>query len=232
MADYRSATRAGRLAYAPLAGGSASVQRPYRMALAHLHAAGIAWLPGLAAVRACPPDERAVLAEQFAGGYGCEPTSSMARLFDAVAALIGVRQVVGYGAQAVTELEAVAGLDPSPYAFVVAADPDGVLVADPAPVLRAIVRDLRARTSVRVISARFHTAVANLAVEFANRARRTTGLSTVALTGDLFQNARLLSSTRWRLVSAGFEVLTHTRVPPNDGGIAYGQLAVAAATWA
>ncbi len=94
LADYAGFERAYHLAYVPLAGGDAAIRRPYRVALAHLQAAGVEWDDDLPPVAACPPAERTVLARQLRAGLNTVPTSSLGRLFDAVAALIGLRQTV------------------------------------------------------------------------------------------------------------------------------------------
>ncbi len=226
LADYKGYQRLARLKYVPLAGGDISVLRPYRMALSHLWAAGLAWDPDLAPVRACPEDERRVLLHQLETGLGCAPTSSMGRLFDAVSALVGVRQVVAYEAQAAIELEGLsrdADCGSTRYAFGVDAGQLPV-VFDPAPVLAAIIDDKRTGTPTGVIGARFHRAVADLVVDLA--ATEDTGNQPVALSGGVFQNALLLRLVLDGLRAKGFGVITHRHVPPNDGGIALGQLLV------
>jgi hydrogenase maturation protein HypF len=245
VADYRGFRRAAHLAYVPLAGGDAAVHRPYRMALAHLRAAGAGWDTDLPPVAACPPVERAALAHQLATGLGCVPTSSMGRLFDAVSSLLGIRHVVDFEAQAAIELESRArGVDPNgAYAFALApnrelsgqflptrGELDGdPLIADPGPVLRALVADLRAGVAVGVAAARFHAAVVALIVKLARRIRDEQDLDTVALSGGVFGNALLLGGAARALRADGFTVLRHRRVPPNDGGLALGQLVVSAA---
>ncbi len=227
LADYKGYRRLAQLKYVPLAGGDVSVLRPYRMALAHLWAAGIDWDPDLPPVAACPPAERKVLAHQLDTGLGCAPTSSMGRLFDAVSALAGVRQVVAYEAQAAIELEGLSrgvGVAGAEYAFDVQRGLTTII--DPAPVLHAIVGDHRARVPAETIGARFHSAVAALIVELAVQARETTAARTIALSGGVFQNALLLQQALKLLRDRGFIVITHRRVPPNDGGIALGQLLV------
>ncbi|WP_314250298.1 carbamoyltransferase HypF [Streptomyces sp. DSM 40907] len=237
LADYAGFTRFAHLAYVPLPGGDAAVHRPYRMALSHLRAAGIDRTPELPCTAACPPGELALLERQLERGLNCVPTSSMGRLFDAVSSLAGICHLAGYEAQAAIELEGAAlgasGADPGPgYAFGLHAPPGpdgGPVTADPAPVLAAVVADVRAGTDPALIAARFHTCVAALVATLCVLARERHGLDTVALTGGVFANTLLSSACARRLGAAGFTVLRHGRVPPNDGGLALGQLMVAAA---
>jgi hydrogenase maturation protein HypF len=233
VADYARFRRFAHLGYVPLPGGDAAVRRPYRMALAHLHAAGVAWEDDLPPVAACPPAERDVLAHQLVSGLGCVPTSSVGRLFDAVSALLGIRQVVDFEAQAAIELESRSrGVDPGAreYSFALREQgPGDPLIADPAPVIRAVVTDLRDGVAAETAGARFHAAVVSLIVALADRARRELDVHDVALTGGVFQNALLLSATSRALRAAGFSVLRHRRVPAGDGGLALGQLLIASA---
>ncbi|MEP7091135.1 MAG: carbamoyltransferase HypF [Nocardioidaceae bacterium] len=232
VATYASFRRAAHLRYVPLAGGDVSVLRPYRMALSHLRAAGVPWDDDIPAVAACPRRERVVLAHQLDTGFGCVPTSSMGRLFDAVSSLLGVRHVVDYEAEAAIELESLArSVDlADPYRFGVqpAGDDTAGLVADAGPVVRAVVADVRRGTSRPVVAARFHRGVAELMVTLAEHERARTGLATVALGGGVFQNALLLETGTRLLEDAGFTVLRPRLLPPNDGGIALGQVLVGA----
>ena len=240
MVGYGSFSRMAHLRYVPLAGGDASIVRPYRMALAHLYAAGVPWDEGLPPVRACPPDERSVLAHQLDTGFGCAPTSSMGRLFDAVASLAGVRQHADYEAEAAIELESLALSAPAQvanaarYAFDIKtidikdAGTDEPVIADPGPVITSVAADVLAGEPISLVALRFHTAVSDLIVDLAERARERTGLERVALGGGVFQNALLLDKAQHALTDRGFTVLRPRLLPPNDGGIALGQILVGA----
>ncbi|MCC6616197.1 MAG: carbamoyltransferase HypF [Anaerolineae bacterium] len=232
IADYDGFRRAAHLKYIPLPGGDASIKRPYRLALAHLWAAGIGWDETLAPVASCSETEQRVLRRQFETGFNTVSSSSMGRLFDAVAALIGVRETITYEAQAAIELE---GLLPpldaavndraSAYTFDLFDNGDGRII-DPAPVIAAVVADVRQGVLPEIIAGRFHAAVAVVVARICAYLRADTGLDTVALSGGVFQNVHLLDATARRLRGRGFTVLTHRVVPANDGGLALGQAVI------
>ncbi|WP_327592962.1 carbamoyltransferase HypF [Streptomyces chartreusis] len=232
LADYAGFTRFGHLSYVPLPGGDTAVRRPYRMALAQLRAAGLDWSGDLPCTAACPPDELRLLQRQLERDLNCVPTSSMGRLFDAVSSLAGVCHRAGYEAQAAVELEAAAleapADDPIAYAFALGVGEP--VRADSAPVIAAIVRDLREGRTAATVAARFHRGVAGLVHALCLRARERHGLDTVALTGGVFANTLLSSACAAALREDGFTVLRHRLVPPGDGGLALGQLMVAGRT--
>jgi len=234
VGGYAAVARVGHLRAVAMPGGDVTVRRPYRAALAHLRAAGIAWdadLAPVAAAGADGPAELAVLARQLERGVGCATTSSAGRLFDAVASLLGVRQVATYEAQAAMALEELAvqgAAVPAPYRCALDAR-DGVLELDPRSVLAALVRDRRAGVVAAASAAGFHRALADGLVEMAALAAARDGCSTVGLTGGVFQNAVLARAVGAGLADRGLRVLTHRVVPPNDGGLALGQAAVVAA---
>jgi hydrogenase maturation protein HypF len=228
LADYEGYERAAHLRYGWLPGGDAGVRNPCRMALSHLHAAGVAWDPKLPCVAACTPTERAVLARQLQTGLRCVPTSSMGRLFDAVSSLAGVCQRVAYEAEAAMRFEglargAIAGCE-LPYAFALGSTGE----ADPRPVLTAAAADVLAGVDPAVVAARFHLAVVQVVADVAVALRTRTGLGTVALSGGVFLNVLLTTLCAERLRHDGFRVLRHRLVPPSDAGLALGQLVIAA----
>lgn len=223
VADYQQFERVAHLKYVPLAGGDASVQKPYRMALTQLWAADMNWDVDLPCVGGCPEQEQVILHHQLTNNFNTVPTSSMGRLFDAVAALIGVRQIISYEAQAAIELESMATLvHETPYRFTY---DEGKI--DPKSMIQAIIKDMRAGIPVTIISGRFHLAVANMILQVALEIRSATCLNIVALSGGVFQNLLLLHQSKALLFANDFDVLIHRCVPANDGGIAIGQASIA-----
>ena len=164
-----------------------------------------------------------------AKGVNAPLTSSAGRLFDAAAAILGVRDAINYEGQAAIELEQLA--DPAEtraYRAGLAAG-QGPFQACGADLLHAILDDLTAQVPAPVIAARFHHGVAALIEAGCVLLRQSSGLGTVALSGGVFQNMLLLRATAARLEARGFRVLTHSRVPCNDGGISLGQAVIAGA---
>lgn len=232
LGSYDAVERVGHLRPVHLPGGDAAVRRPLRTALAHLEAAGVQVPPDLALVAQAEPNELAVVGRMVSTGAGCTPTTSMGRLFDAVASLLGVRQSVDYEGQAAIELEALAATAPPVKAGDWALDvltPDDSVILDPTPTVRAAVAAVGAGTPTAEAARAFHEAVAEAVARSARLLRDRTGISTVGLTGGVFANTVLTQACQGRLGEDGFTVLVHRLVPPNDGGLALGQVAVAAA---
>ncbi|MEV5703756.1 carbamoyltransferase HypF [Actinoallomurus sp. NPDC052274] len=225
LADLTGFQRAGHLRPVPLPGGATAIREPWRMAAAY----GVPATLAVARRNAAMWDQVVAVGR---AGLGAPPTSSVGRLFDAVAAVLGVRDRINYEGQAAVELEQRA--DPwersaYPVRLEDAGDGGPSFVVPGAELVQAVVDDLLAGTSVPAIAGRFHNAVGDLVVAGAVRLREATGLTTVALSGGVFQNLLLLERAVTGLEAAGFAVLVHHRVPPNDGGISLGQAAVAIA---
>jgi len=209
--DLVSFERIAHLEPVPLPGGEAAIREPWRMAAAYLERAG----------RTVPFERWPLVRESLK--VNAPLSSGAGRLFDAVAALLGVRETVSYEGQAAIELEYLAGAaTAAPYGCTL----DGATIRG-ADLVGAAADDLAAGRPRAEIAAAFHEGVA---AAFAAACTAAGHRGTVALSGGSFQNLRLLASLRGRLEDAGFRVLSHRLVPPNDGGVSYGQAAVAAAT--
>jgi hydrogenase maturation protein HypF len=228
VADLESCRRVGHLRPCPMPGGAAPIREPWRM--------GVAWallsLGTDAALRHCSRlDPRAALVADLVESPGAPLTTSVGRLFDAVAALVGVRSTVSYEGQAAIELEALARTVPAgkapPYP-VERAWEDGKLVLDPRPLIASVLKGREKGTPVAQIAASFHEGLALGVVTAAVELARVNGQQAVALSGGVFQNARFSELVYEGLVEAGLTVLVHRAVPPNDGGISVGQAAIAA----
>ena len=224
VADLRTSVRVGHLAPMTMPGGAAAIREPWRMAVAWAAAAGVE--------TSFDDDRLSAVADLAARGHG-PVTTSMGRLFDAVAALLGLRTTVTYEGQAAIVLEAAAAAVPRSeaptYPVDVAADGHGQVVLDPRPLIVAAVADHAAGAPVAVVAAGVHEALGRAAAGAGVSLARQHGLTTAALSGGVFQNVRLSAIVEEELTAAGLEVLVHQQVPANDGGISIGQAAVAAA---
>jgi hydrogenase maturation protein HypF len=226
VGDLEACERVGHLRAVRMPGGEQAVRQPWRMACAWMREA-LGEAPAVPATLAAAVDERrwGAVAELAATGTASPLTSSMGRLFDAVAALCAVRTQVNYEGQAAAELEAAA--DPGErHAYPL---PAAGSVLDPRPTVLAVMSDLEHDLPVATVSARFHNAIARATASACLEAAERHGLDSVVLSGGVFQNALLLARTSAGLAEHGLRVLVPEQLPPNDGGISYGQAAVAAA---
>ncbi|GCF09974.1 carbamoyltransferase HypF [Dictyobacter arantiisoli] len=236
--------RLAYLTYIPLIGGEQAIRQPWRMAAAYLaHVYGSAFLE--VAIPFTQQLDRAkwhILAQMMSSHLNSPPTSSLGRLFDAVAALLGLPQGLAqsnvlYEGQAAVELEMQATYatdamqeETELYPFLMdRIEGQMTTVLNVAPLIRAIVNDIQQGRTVPKIAYRFHCTIAELLAQACHEIRKQTGLSSVALSGGVFQNRLLLEQLITRLEAFSFQVYTNRRVPPNDGGLSLGQLAIAAA---
>ncbi|MBX6767015.1 MAG: carbamoyltransferase HypF [Actinomadura rubrobrunea] len=227
VADLAGYERAGHLEAVPMPGGAKAIREPWRMAAAYLDALYGDDLPDLDVVRR-NRERWAAVTRMARTGTNAPLTTSAGRLFDAVAAVAGVRDSVTYEGQAAVELEQRVHLgEHGAYQAGLAEGPE--LVVSGKDLVRAAVEDLAAGAEVGRVAARFHNGLARAVVDAAELLRSRTGLGTVALSGGVFQNVVLLERVVSGLEGAGFAVLVHSRVPPNDGGVSLGQAVVAAA---
>ena len=233
LADYRRVARFGQ---APMPGGAMAVKRPYRMALGYLLGVEEGFHPSPSAqkgldgfVGRLDAREVDIVRVQLERRLNAPVASSAGRLFDAVASLLGIRDVAEYEAQAAIELELLAEPghhEPLPFAIV---GRDGLLVYDPRPTLTELLSCVAAGIPAAVLAARFQETVAAVTLAFVREVGLETGLRNVAVSGGVFQNQWLATTVVERLGAEGFQVHTNNQVPANDGGISYGQAAVAAA---
>jgi hydrogenase maturation protein HypF len=227
VADLKDAERIAHLDYVPLPGGARAIREPWRLAAVYLQRAyGDGFLNlNLPFVNELDRTKWNTLRSMVSTQTNCPETSSMGRLFDAVSALLGVRNRVNYEGQAAIELEAIASRETTKsYEFEI----DGDIIKSE-KVIQQAVDDLLGGVAQAEVSAAFHLGVVELIANVAMRVRAERNLTRVALSGGVFQNMFLLERVCSRLASCGFEVLTHSRVPANDGGISFGQAAVASA---
>lgn len=224
-------TRLAHFAYVPMPGGDAVTKEPWRMALSYLFFTFGETLYDFTLPLFQKIEERKikVILEMIQKGVNCQRTSSLGRLFDALAAILGVRLQVSYEGQAAVELEMILdeneeGLYPFEWE-----KGEECYVISPAPIISGVVGDLLEGKSPSRISYKFHQTLIQLFAELVNQLREETGLDRIALSGGVFQNATLLFGLEKTLQERGFSVFSHSKVPTNDGGISLGQAAIAAA---
>ncbi|MBV8052196.1 MAG: carbamoyltransferase HypF, partial [Acidobacteriaceae bacterium] len=219
--------------YVPLPGGAAAIREPWRMAVSYLaHHFGREFLShNIPFVCQLDAAKTSLILRMIEQKINSPLTSSCGRLFDAVAALAGIRKQVNYEAQAAIELEmAILPSDrQDAYTFDLMPDGDGWIIGT-RPLFAAVLSDLRKKTIVGDISRRFHNGLAQVFVQIAELVRERTALSRVCLSGGTFNNLYLSRQFESGLSEAGFEVFTHHEVPAGDGGLSLGQAVIAAAS--
>jgi hydrogenase maturation protein HypF len=224
VADYKSYQRAFHLEYFPLPGGDAAIKKPARTALALLWSHGLEWDERLDSVAELCAQDQMILHAQLERNINTPMTSSMGRLFDAAAALAGVRQKVNYEGQAAIEFEALAdSAEAGKYSFGLNQD-----TVETRTMLEALIKDVMEGVSPSKISAKFHNGLADMAREACLKIKSETGIDEVALSGGVWQNITLLGRTLSLLETSGFKVYIHREVPTNDGGLSLGQAVIAA----
>jgi hydrogenase maturation protein HypF len=238
VGDATGYDRAAHLRNLPLPGGERAIREPWRLAGAYLRESFGAEFPqelaDLDFCRRLDPGAWSVIEQMLAGGINTPLASSAGRLFDAVAALLGLAWEARYEGEPAMALEAEAGGERrearGEYGWEVE-DEGGVLIADVRPMVRHIVQDLRGGVRAAEIAAGFQESFARMLVELAAQVAEQRGLPVVALSGGTFQNRFLLERCCELIESKGLRPVHHRNVPPNDGGIALGQALVAAAQW-
>jgi hydrogenase maturation protein HypF len=229
VCDLASYRRLAHLRYAPMPGGDLAARTPWRAACGYLSLEPAVAPAFRLAFEGVNPRERAVAERQVAASLNAPLASSLGRLFDAAAAVLGVRRVSAYEGQAAMELEALAGRRLASAVSPPVMPPSGEpWVLDPVPLLVELGERRRSGETPEDLAAAFHTAVADAITGLAASACEREGLRFVALGGGVFQNARLLVSVREGLEARGLRVLMPRRLGPNDGAVSYGQAAVAA----
>ncbi len=223
VGNYAQYERKFHLRYVPLPGGDISIRIPARMALAHLWAYHIDWNYSLPAVSALCMEDKTVLQVQLDRQINTPKTSSMGRLFDAVAALIGVRSRVSYEGQAAIEMEALVDPDESgSYPLII---DNGII--DPQPLFESLIIDIHKNIPINKLSARYHNSIVQVSIDICKSIRRENKINTVALSGGVWQNKVLLENTIKKLKNEQFDVMIHHTIPTNDGGLSLGQALIA-----
>jgi hydrogenase maturation protein HypF len=230
LADFRGYERVGHLKYIPLPGGDTAIRKPARVALAYLWAYEYDWEPEYYPVFALCAEERSIIKAQLEKHINAPLTSSMGRLFDAIASIAGIRHQVNYEAQAAIEFEALADPEETGAYELSLEKVDGhsshAYQVDAGLLIGNVLQDLQNGVPPARISSRFHNGVARMVSDMCIRLRQDYGINDVVLSGGVWQNLTLLTRTYDSLVGNNFTVYTHKQVPTNDGGLALGQAVI------
>jgi len=229
IANFSSFSRVAHLKEIPLPGGEQAIKEPWRMALSYLKTSygKDFYRPAHKWLKRIDPHKLSLVSTLIEKKINSPLTSSMGRLFDAVASIIGLRDEVNYEGQAAIELEMLTSKqEKGDYPFEIF--PEGEeLIIDATPIIRAVIDDLNRGKRRDIIAARFHNSVSSIILKICQLLREKRGLNKVALSGGVFQNIYLLERAFSLLGKAGFRTHTHQYVPANDGGISLGQAIIA-----
>ncbi|SHI66614.1 hydrogenase maturation protein HypF [Geosporobacter subterraneus DSM 17957] len=226
LCNYDDFQRVGRLNYMKMPGGEAAIKEPWRMALSQLYALEKEdfRLPQTMDV---PVEDMKGVIQLLRSKINSPETSSMGRLFDSVAGLLGISKTITYEAQGAIELEGVADLSEAvSYSYKVEML-DGCYVVNTLKMFEEILGDIEKGTALSKIAGRFHKTVICFTLELCCTIQKSFGISKVVLSGGVFQNEILLEGIYSHLSEQGFQVYTHEQIPCNDGGVALGQLVIA-----
>ena len=232
VVNHKMFTRKAHLSYVPMPGNNAAIEEPWRMAVSYLYDAfgdGFTDLD-LPVLKEMDAKNINIILQMISRKVNSPATSSLGRLFDGVASILGIRHYVHYEGQAAMELEMISGEETTQiyeYEWTVG----DMNIIDPAPIIRGIVRDMGKGVQTSVISTRFHGTLIRMFSDLCEVVRIDTGLNRVALSGGVFQNEIMLTGLIRGLEQRNFQVFTHHLVPPNDGGLSLGQAMIAAAVF-
>lgn len=227
LGDRQDFKRIAHLKYAKIQGGDASIKEPWRAALSYLIGLGLYDYYKIQSFKEIETDRISVLKKALLSGLNTYESSSMGRLFDCVASLLGIRNIITYDAQGAIELENIikSSID-TVYSYSIN-EVGGVLEIEYKDIILGILRDLEKKVSKDIISTKFHNTICDLTMETTKRLRDFYGINEVVLSGGVFQNSYLLKRIYKNLKSLGFKVYYNKKIPINDSGISLGQLAVA-----
>ncbi|MCD5397583.1 carbamoyltransferase HypF [candidate division NPL-UPA2 bacterium] len=230
LADFKGFQRRAHFQYIPLPGGEMAIKEPWRLVVSYLYQIYGDDFLKMECIKRLDEDKCRILLKMLKQSLNCPLTSSVGRLFDTVSSLLGIRDRVNYEGQAAVELEMLAeegeGEPNEIYGYEVREE-EGVFIVNPHLIIREIIDDLEGGIAASFISAKFHRTLAWIIGEVCNLIRRESGLDKVVLSGGVFQNMFLLKRALPLLREGGFQVYTHHKVPPNDGGISLGQAVIA-----